>query len=58
MFAVGDGIVGVICSETILGEGARVAGARVAGGCGVLCIGAEEAGSPCADVLSEVGAGP
>lgn len=53
MFAVGDGIVGVICSETILGEGARVVG-----GCGVLCIGAEEAGLPCADVLSEAGAGP
>lgn len=50
---MGEGIVGVICSETILGEGERVLG-----GGGVLCAGAEAAGWPCAEVPSEGSAGP
>lgn len=53
LFAVGEGIVGVICSETILGEGARA----VAGGA-VLCVVAEAGVWSCAVVPSEAGAGP
>lgn len=41
-------MVGVICSETILGEGAKVFG-----GGAVLCAGAEAVGGPCAEVSSE-----
>lgn len=48
LFAVGEGMVGVICSETILGEGAKVLG-----GGAVLCAGAEAVGGPCAEVSSE-----
>lgn len=47
MFAVGEGRVGVICSETIFGEG------RVVGGAAVLCVGAEAVGGPCAEVSEE-----
>lgn len=47
LFAVGEGIVGVICSETILGDGARVLG-----GGAVLCAGTEAVGWPCAEVSS------
>lgn len=48
LFAVGEGILGVICSETITGEGHRVLG-----GGAVLCVGAEAGGWPCAEVSSE-----
>lgn len=48
LFAVGEGIVGVICSDTILGEGDRVVG-----GDGVLFSRAEAAGGPCAELPSE-----
>lgn len=52
MLAVGEGMVGVICSETILGDGASV----LAGGA-VLCVGADSAGFPSAELLSGAGAG-
>lgn len=50
MFAVGEGIVGVICSETIFGDGAREAGGAVP------CVGAVAAGRASAELPSEAGA--
>lgn len=50
MFAVGEGIVGVICSETIFGDGAREAGGAT------LCVGA--AGRASAELPSARAASP
>lgn len=51
--AVGEGMVGVTCSETTLGEGDRVLG-----GAAALCVGAEAVGWPRAEGSAEAGAGP